>query len=161
MQDEHLADRLEEFVYGAITVLVVIGALDSKNLGSARAATLVVVGTAIATWLAHAYAAIIGVHLRERRAVQPSEILLKVRNSWRIVTAAVPAILILVVTEAADLALRGALTVATIVGVLELVAVAVIAARRSGFTVFGVVLDATMATIIGLIVVAIELAVVH
>ena len=35
-EDEDLAEQLQEFVYGTITALVVIGALDSERLGSAR-----------------------------------------------------------------------------------------------------------------------------
>jgi len=45
--DEDLAERLQEFVYDTITALVVLGALDAKSLGSARSATLVVIGTAV------------------------------------------------------------------------------------------------------------------
>ena len=86
--DEDLAERLQEYVYGTITALVVIGALQGGELGSPRSATIVVVGTAFATWLAHAFAAIIGVHVRQRRAVQGHEMVTEFRHSWRVVTAA-------------------------------------------------------------------------
>jgi hypothetical protein len=159
--DEDLAERLQEFVYGTITALVVIGALDAKSLGSARSATLVVAGTAFATWLGHAFAAVIGVHIRQRRAVQRHEIVAKFRHSWRIVTAAVPATVTLIIADIGWISLRSALSTATLLGVLQLLAVAVIAARRSHFTVFGVVAYAVTATTIGLVIVAIEIAVFH
>lgn len=142
-------------------MLVVIGALDGKNLGSPRSATLVVVGTAFATWLAHAFAAVIGVHVRERRAVQRHEIVAKFEHSWRIVTAAIPTTLVLLGAGAGWIPLRSAFTVATAIGVVQLFGVAVIAARRSDFTVFGIVAYAVTATLIGLLIVAIEIAVVH
>ena len=161
MPDEDSAERLQEFVYGTITALVAIGALDGKNLGSARSAIIVVVGTAFATWLAHSFAAVIGVHVRERRAVERHEIVTTFRHSWRIVTAAVPAGVVLVIAGFGWIPLRAALLVATAVGVLQLLVVAGTAARRSQFTVVGIVAYAATATTIGLVIVAIELAVFH
>jgi hypothetical protein len=160
-EDEDLAERLQEYVYGTITALVVIGALQGGELGSSRSATIVVVGTAFATWLAHAFAAIIGVHVRQRRAVQGHEMMTKFRQSWRIITAAAPATIILIFADLGVFSLRSALSAATVVGVLQLLGVAVIAARRSEFTVFGVIVYATTASAIGLVIVAIEIAVFH
>jgi hypothetical protein len=161
LSEEDLAEKLQEFVYGTITVLVVIGALDGENLGSPRSATIVVVGTAVATWLAHAFAAIIGAHIRERRPLRNHEIVRKFRHSWRIVTAAVPATVLLLFADAGVFGLRTAFVLATIVGVLQLLIVAVIAATRSMFSFVGVVTYAGCATVIGLIIVAIEIAVFH
>jgi hypothetical protein len=160
-EDEDLAEQLQEFVYGTITALVVIGALQSGDLGSSRGATFVVVGTAVATWLAHAFAAIIGVHVRQRRAVQRHEMIAKFRHSWRIITAALPSTAVLILADVGLISLRSALTAATVIGVLQLVGVGVVAARRSEFTVFGVVVYATTASVIGLVIVAIEIAVFH
>ena len=160
-EDEDLAERLQEFVYGTITALVVIGALDGKKLGSPRDATVVVVGTAIATWLAHTFAAVIGVHVRERRPIRRHEIVTKFRRSWRIVTAALPTTVLLLVADAGWLGLRSALRAATAVCILQMVVVGVIAARRSGFALFGVAVYAATATVIGLIIVAIEIAAFH
>jgi len=159
--EEDLAEKLQEFVYGTITVRVVIGALDGENLGSPRAATIVVVGTALATWLAHAFAAIIGAHIRQRRQLRNHEILTKFRHSWRIVTAAIPTTVLLVFAGAGAFGLRTAFVLATAVGVVQMLAVAVIAARRSNFSIVGVVAYAGCATVIGLIIVAIEIAVFH
>jgi hypothetical protein len=160
-QDEDLAEKLQEFVYGTITALVVIGALDGEQLRSPRNATVVVVGTAIATWLAHTFAALIGVHVRERRAIRRYEIATKFRRSWRIVTAAVPTTVLLVLADIGWIALRSALSAATAVGILQLVVVGVIAARRSEFTLLGVAAYAAGATVIGLVIVAIEIAAFH
>jgi hypothetical protein len=159
--EEDLAEKLQEFVYGTITVLVVIGALDGENLGSPRSATIVVVGTAVATWLAHAFASIIGAHIRQRRQLRNHEIVTKFRHSWRIVTAAIPTTVLLLFAGAGVFGLRTAFVLATIVGVVQMLGVAVIAARRSKFSFVGVVAYAGCATVIGLIIVAIEIAVFH
>src|SRR5262249_32427368 len=143
--DEDLAERMQEFVYGTISTMVVIGALDAKQLGSARSAILVVVGTAIATWLAHTFAAVIGAHVRARRAVKRNEIATKFRRSWRIVTASIPATLALLGAGVGLFSLRTALFVATFFGVVQLVAVGVFAARRSEFTRSGVIAYAATA----------------
>ncbi len=159
--EEDVAEKLQEFVYGTITVLVVIGALDGEQLGSPRSATIVVVGTAVATWLAHTFAAVIGAHVRERRALRSHEIVTKFRHSWRIVTAAIPTTVLLALAGAGVFGLRAAFTAATIVGIGQMLIVAVIAARRSTFSFVGTVAYAACATVIGLIIVAIEIAVFH
>jgi hypothetical protein len=148
-------------VYGAITALVVIGALDGENLGSPGDAILVVIGTAFATWLAHAFAAVIGIHVRERHGIQPHQMATALRHTWRIVTAAIPITAVLVLADIGAIPLRSALSLATIIGILELLGVAMLAAQRSKFTLVGIVAYATVATAIGLIIVAIEIAVFH
>jgi hypothetical protein len=158
---EDLAERLQEFVYGTITALVVIGALDGKQLDSAGSATIVVVGTAFATWLAHTFAAIIGVHVRERRPVRRHEMVTKFRQSWRIVTAALPATAVLILADVGLISLRFALSAATLIGVVQLLGVGVVAAKRSGSSLFGVAVYAATAAAIGLVIVAIEIAAFH
>jgi hypothetical protein len=159
--DQEVAERLQEFVYGTITAMVALGALDAKNLGSARAATAVVIGTAIATWLAHAFAALVGVNVREHRAADRNEIVATFRQTWRIVTAAMPATAMLLIADLEWISLRTALTASTVIGILQLVAVALIAARRSRFTIVGGIAYVITATAIGLVIVVIELTVVH
>jgi len=156
-----LAQRLQEFVYGTISTLVVIGALDGKQLGSAGSATIVVIGTAFATWLAHTFAAIIGVHVRERRPVRRHEMVTKLRQTWRIVTAALPATAVLLIADVGRISLRFALLSATLIGVVQLLGVGIVAARRSNFTIFGVVAYAVTAAVIGLVIAAIEIAAFH
>ena len=159
--EEDLAEKLQEFVYGTITVLVVVGALDGEQLGSPSSATIVVVGTAVATWLAHTFAAVIGAHVRHRRPLRSHEIVTKFRRSWRIVTAAIPATFLLVLSVAGVFGLRTAFTTATIVGIAQMLIVAIIAARRSAFSFVATIAYAGTATVIGLILVAIEIAVFH
>jgi pheromone shutdown protein TraB len=160
-RDEDLAERLQEYVYGTISTLVVIGALEGDELGRADSATIVVIGTAVATWLAHSFAAIIGLHIRERRPVRVDEMTDAFRGSWRIITAALPATALLVLANMNTISLRVALATATLSGVVQLVWVGIFAAKRSEFSLLGVVVYAATATAIGLLIVAIEIAAFH
>ena len=160
-QHEALAEDLQEFVYGTITALVVISALNAKTPPSARNAGVVILGTTIATWLAHSFSSVIGVHVREQRSPSRREIVTTSRRSWRVVTAALPATALLVLAGAGWISVTAALDIATVLMIIALIAVAVVAARRSGFSAFGVLLYSLTATGIGLFIAAIEIAIHH
>jgi hypothetical protein len=160
-QREALAEDLQEFVYGTITALVAISALNGKQAPSARNAGIVILGTAIATWLAHAFSSLIGAHVREERAASRAEIVSTFRRSWRVVTAALPATALLVLAGRDVISVAAALDIATAFAIVALITVAVVAARRSGFNAVGVFLYSLIATGIGLFIVAIEVAIHH
>jgi hypothetical protein len=156
-----LAEELQEFVYGTITVLVAIGAINGQKLTSGRNAIVIILGTALATWLAHTFAAVIGIHVRERRPVTRQETLTEFSHSWRVVTAAFPATAACVLAQVGVFSLRFALVASIVMGVIALIVVAIFAATRSSFTTWGVVAYAAGATSIGLLIVAIEIAIHH
>ena len=159
--EDDLAEELQEFVYGTITVLVAIGAINGQKLTSGRNAIVIILGTALATWLAHTFAAVIGIHVRERRVVTRHETMTEFRHSWRVVTAAFPATVACALAQAGLFSLRFALVASIVMGVLALIIVAIWAATRSDFTPLGVVAYAAGATGIGLVIVAIEIAIHH
>jgi len=159
--DADLAEELQEFVYGTITVMVAIGALNGRQLTSGRNAIVIVLGTALATWVAHAFSAVIAVHIRERRAVTPHEARAELVRSWRVVTAAFPATGLLVLAQLDVVSLRFALIASTVLGVVALIVVGVIAATRSSFTWLGVLAYAVGAGAIGLLIAAVEIAIHH
>ena len=158
---EQLAEDLQEFVYGTITVLVAIGAINGQQLTSGRNAIVIILGTAFATWLAHTFAAVIGIHVRERRVVTYHETMTEFRHSWRVVTAAFPATAACVLAQIGVFSLRLALIASIVMGVIALIVVAIFAATRSSFTGWGVAAYAAGATSIGLLIVAIEIAIHH
>jgi hypothetical protein len=158
---EALAEDLQEFVYGTITTLVVIVAMNGKQVPSARNAGVVVLGTALATWLAHTFSSIIGAHVREQRPTTRAEIAAAFRRSWRVVTAALPATVLLIMAGRGWMSVSTALYIGDILAVAALILVAIIAARRSGFNTAGTVLYALGATSIGLCITAIEVVIHH
>src|SRR5260221_11785287 len=131
-------EKLKGSVCGTPPAWVVMGPVEGNRLDSARNATIVVVGTAFATWLAHTFAAAIGVHVRERRPVRRHEIARKFGHSWRIITAALPATAVLGAADIGWISLRFALAAATLIGVIQLLWVGGFTARRSGFSFFPV-----------------------
>jgi hypothetical protein len=159
--DVHLAEELQEFVYGTITVMVAIGALNGRQLTSGRNAIVIVLGTALATWIAHTFSSVIGIHIRMRRPVTAAETRSELTRSWRVVTAAFPATAMLVLAELDVVSLRFALIAATVLGVIALIAVGVIAATRSSSTWLGVLAYALGAGAIGVLIAAVEVAIHH
>jgi hypothetical protein len=158
---ESIAEDLEEFLYGTITALVAISALNGTHAPSTRNAFVVIFGTAIATWLAHAFSTVIGVHVRERRPASLGEVWHAFRKSVTVVTAAAPATILVILTGFNVLAMGTALSIATALAILALIGVAVIAAVSSGFNALGVLLYSLIATGIGLLIAAIEIAIHH
>jgi hypothetical protein len=160
-EDHELAERLQEFVYGSLTVLIAIGALSGERLDSARNAFVIVVGTAVATWLAHTFAAVLGVHIRERRAVTKEETATEFGHSWRVVTASVPTGLVLVGAGLDLYSVRTALTAGIVLCVVQLIVVGVFAGTRSGSSRVGALGYAAAATVIGLAIVMMEVVIHH
>lgn len=160
--DAHVAADLQEFVYGTLTVLVAIGGLSGTvEAPLPRDAIAVIVGVAFATTLAHAFSALIAVHVRERRAVRRDEFRMELRHSWRIVTATVPSVLMFLLAALGVFSTRTAMRLSTALAVAAMIGVGVIAARRSQSSLFGTVLFVAVATCIGLLIVAIEVFVHH
>lgn len=160
--DAHVAADLQEFVYGTLTVLVAIGGLSGTSEAPLpRNAIAVIVGVAFATTLAHAFSALIAVHVRERRTVRRDEFRSEVGHSWRIVTATVPSVVLFVLAAMGVMSSRTAMRLSTALAVGAMIAVGVIAARRSQSSWFGTVLFVAVATMIGMLIVAIEVFVHH
>ncbi|CAN5522949.1 hypothetical protein BH10ACT3_BH10ACT3_15640 [soil metagenome] len=161
-EDEDLAAELQELVYGSLTVLVALGALSGSEIPpSPRNGIAVIIGVAFATLLAHTFSALVALHVRARRPLQPAEFRAEFRHSWRIVLAAMPAAAMFVLSAFGVFGTRTAIRLSTVLAVLVLMAVGLIAARRSLSTTFGAVVFVAVATLMGLVIVAIEIFVHH
>ena len=160
--DRHLALELQEFVYGTLTVMVAIGGLvGSSEPPTARRSIAVILGVAFATMLAHTFAALTGMHVANRRAVRRAEAIVELGHSWRIVLAAVPSIVVLALSATGLYSTVTAMRVSNGLAVLALIVIGLIAARRAGSSLFTSVVFVTLATVMGLVIVAIELFVHH
>lgn len=160
--DRHLALELQEFVYGTLTVMVAIGGLvGSSEPLSARRAIAVILGVAFATMLAHTFAALTGMHVANRRAVRRAEAIVELGHSWRIVLAAVPSIVVLALSATGLYSTVTAMRISNGLAVLALIVIGLIASRRAGSSLFTSVVFVTLATVMGLVIVAIELFVHH
>jgi len=159
---DDLADELQEFVYGTLTVMVALGALSGTvEAPLPRNAIAVIALTAFATLLAHSFSSLIALHVRAGRSVQRDEFRAEMRHSWRIVLAALPSIGVFLLAALDLFSSRTALRLSTGLAVLAMIAVGVIAARRSRSTYFGGFVFVVVATAMGLVIVAIEIFVHH
>jgi hypothetical protein len=81
------AHRLSEFIYGTVTGLVAVAGIDAGSVMEWWKAALVVVSGAVAIWLAHAYASLLGRQIAG--GGQPSARALgeALESSWPVVTA--------------------------------------------------------------------------
>ena len=81
-----------ELVYGTITVLIAMAGVEIAGNGDAtRAGAIVLVGS-VATWLAHAYSAVLGRRAILGRQASMAEIGGALRKAWPIMIAAIPSI---------------------------------------------------------------------
>lgn len=162
LAQEHLAEELQEFVYGTLTVMVAVGGLTgSSEAPDPFYAFAAILGVAVATMLAHTFSAIIGMHVGMARPVQRAEARQVFRHSWRIVTATIPALVVFVLAGLGAFGTRTALRLSNLLAVAVLMGVALIASRRSGSTTFTTVVYVSLATLMGLTIVAIEIWVHH
>jgi len=159
---QHLAMGLQEFVYGTLTVLVAIGGLTvAAEPPGAEHAIAVIGGVAVATMLAHSFSALVAHHIVHARPVRRREALEELGRSWRVVVAALPSIAVFLIAETGLYGGRTALRVSTLLALLALLAVALVASRRSHSGWFGTTVFMALATGMGLVIVAIEVYVHH
>jgi hypothetical protein len=157
-EDEIYAAELQEFVYGTITVLVALGALGgSLTPPVPREAIAIIIGVSFATLLAHSFSAVMALHVSLRRPARSGEIGKQLSHSWRIMLAAVPALVTFIVADLGLISPVAAIRISLALAVLALMWMGLIAAQRSQSTFLGGVMFVGAATLIGLCIVAIEL----
>jgi hypothetical protein len=156
-----LADHLQAFTYGTIGTMVSVGALDARRAPSAHDALIIVAGMAVATWLAHAFSAVVALNVRERRGITRGEMAGELWTSWQVVVAALPSCFMLVLAGRGLMTVPVALGIDTVLGIVALIAVGVVAARASSFTAVGVALYTVAATSIGVAIVVLEILIHH
>ena len=152
---------LSEFVYGIITGMVVIAALVQEREDTWWQAFLIIVSGAVAVWMAHAYAEIIGERLALRRRLTGSDFARAMRNSWPIITSgfvvAIPALL----PGLGLMSVETSLTASNLVGIVILALVGYLAGTATKESQMYRILLAVGSAGVGVAVVAIEYIVHH
>jgi len=116
---------LADYVYGTIATLVAIAGLTfESNPGELTTAGVVIVG-AVAIWMAHTLSRLVSKRSQGHLQLTAADVLGEARNSWSIVTAAIPATVIFVLAGAHLWSIHTAFVLADIVGVLALAVVGV------------------------------------
>jgi hypothetical protein len=116
---------LADYVYGTISTLVAIAGLTfESNPGALTTAGVVVVG-AVAIWLAHGLSQLITRRSWQRLQLTWVDVRSELRGSWPIVSAAIPATAVFVLSGIGLFEVKTAFTVAEVVGVLALAVVGI------------------------------------
>jgi hypothetical protein len=161
-------ERAQAFIYGTITTLVAMAGLELVGEPTVGAVAAIVVASAVATWLAHSYATLIGRGLIASGATVQSN-LRTVAGSWGsamhasapILYAAIPALVGFALAAVGVWSLTTAIWIGNLAGIVVMGATSVAAARARHAAPLAQVLSVVVTTVLGLLIVAVEYAVHH
>ncbi len=148
-------------IYGLILATTVIAvSRETASSPSAGETAVAVMVVALAFWLAHIYASLLGVAVSEERRLTRGEAAQALRRNWSLVEVAVPLVLMLALGAIGVISDRSALVAATIIALVELTAAGGYAAIRHGATPLGAIFSAAIALGLGAAIVLLK-ALVH
>ena len=146
-----------EAVYGLILATSVIAvSYDASDAGRVALAVLV---TAVAFWLAHVYAHLLGRGVSEGGGPTRAEIVGALREYWSLVAVVVPLVLVLCLGAVGAISDRAATVAATAVALVEMAAAGGYAAVSRGGRPPQVIVSAAIALALGLLVVLLKVLV--
>lgn len=147
-------------VYGSLLAAsVVVGASALGAFPRLKLAFLLV-ATGVVFWLAHVHAQLFGARMAQR-PLSRGTVLHVCREEWPIVEAAVPPTVAVLVSPLLGLDVHGAAWLALAVALISQMGWAAAAARRAGASWRQVVLTDAVNLVIGLLIVALKLALKH
>lgn len=155
------ANRTEAYVYGNVLVLAALVPLSTVDLSSG-AAVLIVLGTAISTFLAHLFASTVGASMRVGQRSGWAELRHHVRDAVPVLTSGfVPAaLLVLVWLDAASQ--NVVLVIAELLLILRIGGTGIVAGRLRGErSSLRLLLTGIGLSVVGAVVVAIKVLLTH
>jgi hypothetical protein len=81
--------RLTEFIYGAVTAMVAVAGIDSVDGFTWNEAAATVIAGAVAIWIAHAYAGMMGHRVSSGSRLGPRALANALRSTWPVVAAGI------------------------------------------------------------------------
>lgn len=161
--DGHRIDghRLTEFIYGTVTALVAVAAIDPEHVLGWYSAALIVITGGVAIWLAHAYSTLMSNRITSGHRVEGQDVGEALRSTWPIVSAALLVSLPFLGTAMSLYDLSTAVILANVVGVLILALVGLMAGIITRESWTRRVLLVLLSSGLGIFVVAVELAIHH
>jgi hypothetical protein len=153
--------RLTEFIYGTVTALVAVAGIDATHVSSWYSAALVVTAGGAAFWLAHAYSSLMSNRITSGHRIEGRNVAEALSGTWPIVTAAILVALPFLGSAVSLYGMGAALWAAKAVGVLILALVGFAAGAITRENWARRVLLVLISSGLGLLVVAVELAIHH
>ena len=116
---------LAHYVYGTIATLVAIAGLTFEtNPGELTTASVVIIG-ALAIWMAHTLSVLVSRRSDDQLELSVADVMAELRDSWAIVTAALPATVVFILAGLHVWSMHTAFVLADVVGVLALAVVGI------------------------------------
>lgn len=163
----HLASRvagrrspnLAGAIYGTIVATGIVAGMGERHEVSAGRALWILLASGVFFWAAHVYASLLATRIVSRRPTSWVDVRSTLWHEWPLFQASLPLAVPLVLALFGVFAPHMALGVATVVGVLALVAWGVAFARHEGYGLSGIVAAASLNAAVGLFIVALKVAV--
>jgi hypothetical protein len=152
---------LASFVYGVIVTLVTIVGLAVEHAPNGLSDAGVIIVGDIAIWMAHAISQLVGHQAQRQQPVGLGDVVRQLGNSWPIVAAAVPAAVVMGAAGAGLWSNETGLKLAAALGVVALAVTGVLSARLSERTLVRQVLYVVGITVVGILIVSLEVWVHH
>jgi hypothetical protein len=151
--------NLAAVIYGTILATAGVASLhESGSVTSARALGIIV-ATGAVIWAARVYAYLLAERLQGKRRLQPRDVWRVGAREWPIFQATLPLSLPLALGALGILGRDAAFSFATLVGVAMLIGWGVVFSRRAGHGAAGLVGAAAVNSLVGLLIVGLELAI--
>ena len=145
-------------IYGQVLATSLVVALSQDERLGAREIVATLVVTMLVFWLAHAYASALA-RLASRRGSLWSEMALSLREEWPLAQAGGAAVLALLLAVVGILSRDTAVSVAIVLGILQLAGWGAVVARRADVGLAKTIGGAAVSAAFGLVLVALKAAV--
>jgi hypothetical protein len=157
---EQLAERVTAATYGTVLVLAALPLIQVADVGSGVGWELIT-GVGVATYVAHAYAEVMGDHLRHDSSLDRKEVGRAMKDGVPILAAAVGPALVLGLAGLDVISASVGLWAAVVVAILQLVGLGALVGwavpdRRTHWWTYGIA-----AAAIGVVVVIVKLSLGH
>lgn len=162
-RDQNIIDshRLTEFIYGTVTALVAVAGINTTETVTWYSAMLTIITGGAAIWLAHAYSSLMSHRITSGAHIQGKQIGEALSSSWPIVSAALLVSLPFLGAAVSLYTMSTALNLANGAGVLILALIGFAAGVITDETWMRRIALVLLSSSLGLLIVAIELAVHH
>jgi hypothetical protein len=157
---EHPAGVYTAAIYGSIVSTALVAALWERH-ASPRTMTLSVLSTMLVFWLAHVWSAIAGERIHRGQGLPEHRIVELAREEWPMVEAVFVPIAALALAWAGVLDRDEGARAALVIGVLQLFGWGLAVGRRAYDGWWHALLGGAMNGVLGVALVALELAVIH
>ncbi len=144
-------------IYGQILVLSVLAALGPRA-DVAGTVAAVVAGSQLTFWLAHAYAELIAKHVQRDQRLTFAQAGAVLEHEWPLVQAAIPTLVLMLIAGVGVIEARTGVYIALGLGIAQLFAWGYYVGHQSGRSPFRQLLVALVSGMIGLLMVALKLA---